>query len=125
MEEGRDVRDEYTRRDEKGRWINTEFPPESFSKYPTREGYRTINAMLLFYEYAIMCYCLEVHYKGASYRVLWDGGDESCVTDMDYNQISDTYSTPIELLKRYRFPDGNTLVDLAYMSEKEASIDIH
>lgn len=37
-------RDEYIKQDINGRWINTEYPPDSFIQYPNNSGYKNANA---------------------------------------------------------------------------------
>lgn len=114
---------DYIKIDEKGRWINTEFPPENFTKYPHNTGYRTVNAESIFYQFAVMMYCLSITYKGKMYYAL-DNGRVACMTDEDFNQISDDYLTANDLIRGFVFPDGSRLLDLAYKPD-EADINIH
>ena len=115
-------REDYERKDKKGRWINIEFPPESFERYPHTNGYKTENEEALYYQYVLQCYNLRINYKGEEYLALV-GTDESCITDPDFNQISESYPTPIDLIKNYRFPDGKSLPDIV-QNDTDVVIDL-
>lgn len=114
-------RDEYTKQDELGRWINTEFPPENFNKYPHNAGYRTANREMLFYQFAVQYYDMRISYQGQGIILYAD--DVCCVTDMEHNNISDEYPTANDLIKNFKFPDGKTLIDV--VDDKNFQIDIY
>lgn len=114
-------RDKYAKKDEIGRWINTEFPPESFNKYPHNTGYRTANREMLFYQFAVLYYDMRISYQGQEMRLYAD--DECCVTDMEYNEISQYYKNANELIKNFKFFDGKTLLDV--VDNKSFKIDIY
>ena len=59
-----DDREKYSKKDELGRGINTEFPPESFQRYPHYSGYRTPNREMLFYQFAVQYYDVRINYHG-------------------------------------------------------------
>lgn len=116
---------DYVQEDGRGGWMNTEFPPDSFEKYPRFTGYRTENAECIFYQFPVMMYCLSIEYKGKKYWALDNGRGVSCITDEDFNQISDDYPTANDLIRGFAFPDGKRLLDFAYMSDDEVKINIH
>ena len=113
---------EYIRQDSLGRWINTEFPPDSFSQYPNNSGYRNANSEMLFYEYAVQYYDLRISYQGSEYFAYVDD-DGAYITDTKDNLISNTYPTANDLIKVFVFPDGTPLLDCV-TDAKTISIDI-
>lgn len=112
---------EYMIQDDLGRWINTEFPPENFERYPHNAGYRTENREMLFYEFAVQYYDTRISYQGKDMILLAD--EECCVTDMEHIEISEYYPTANDLIKNFRFPDGKTLIEV--VDEKNFAIDIY
>lgn len=115
-------RDDYSVQDEKGRWINTEFPPDSFNQFPHNEGYKNANAEMLYYQFAVMYYDLRMEYQGETYFALVDDNG-AYIADTDYNRISEIYPTANDLIKAYAFPDGRHLLDIV-KNAKHIYIDI-
>lgn len=115
-------RDDYTVQDEKGRWINTEFPPDSFNQYPHNSGYKNANAEMLFYQFAVLYYDLRIEYQGEIYLAIVDD-DGAYIADVEYNRTSEIYSTANDLIKEFIFPDGKYLQDIV-KSAKQIYIDI-
>lgn len=114
-------RDDYSKQDELGRWINTEFPPENINKYPHNAGYRTANREMLFYQFAVQYYDVKIAYRGMNAILIAD--DEGCVvTDTEHNEISGYYPTANDLIKNFQFYDGKTLIDV--VDDKDFDIDI-
>ena len=70
-------RDDFAKKDEKGRWYNSEFPPVSYSKYPTNDGYKTPGLGILLYWYAVQYYDITVKYKGVEYILCAD--EDGCM----------------------------------------------
>lgn len=114
-------RDDYSKQDERGRWINTEFPPDSFTKYPSYSGYRTINREYLFYQYSLMLYEVMVTYNGKNY-ILVTSEDGCYVLNEDGEEISPVYPTGNDLIKEFRFSNGLSLLDI--VDYKDVNIDI-
>lgn len=115
-------REEYSIRDEKGRWINTEFPPDSYDRYPDNSGYRTSNREYLFYQFAVQYYDVLIEYNGNKYILVAD--DEGCsVTNEKWDELSPDYFTANDLIKEYRFPDGKGLLDI--VDNRDFKIDIY
>lgn len=115
-------RNDYSKQDDKGRWVNTEFPPENFDKYPHNTGYRTSNREMLFYQFGVQYYDVIVEYCGQKAILIADG-DGCVVTDPNHNEISETYPTANDLIKNYNFPNGNRLIDA--VDDKNFKIDIY
>ena len=104
-------RKEYCVQDEKGRWINTEFPPDSFVKYSDYSGYQTSNREYLFYQFAVQYYDVLIEYKGNRYILVAD--DDGCsVTNEIWDDLSPEFLTANDLIKDFRFPDGKGLLDI-------------
>jgi hypothetical protein len=115
-------RKDYTVQDELGRWINTEFPPESFEKYPYSSGYSNFNKEYLFYQLAVDFYDVSVTYKGHKYIIYVD--DEGCfMTDETGQQVSENYPTANDFIREFRFPDGVGLLDI--VDTDEIFVDIY
>lgn len=110
------------RKDELGRWVNTEFPPVSFEKYPRYSGYRTSNEEMLFYQFSLMWYLLRIEYKGKEYHAYIDD-KRAWIEDPETGWESEEYPTGNDLLKHFRFEDGKTLLELAPASE-DLDVDI-
>ena len=102
-------------------YIKTEFPPDSFDKYPSYMGYRTSNRDMLFYWFAVQHYDLHLWYQDEEMILYAD--EECCVTDMDHNEVSDYYRTANELIRNFRLPDGKTLLDV--VDDKSFWLDIY
>lgn len=115
-------RDEYIKQDSFGRWINTEFPPDSLSQYPNNSGYKNANAEMLFYQFAVQYYDLRICYGGQHFLAIVDD-DGAYIADAHYNRISDIYPTANDLIKNATFPGGKRLFELV-QSAKQISIDI-
>lgn len=113
-------RHDYSKKDDLGRWINTEFPPDSFNRFPSNSGYRTSNREMLFYQYGVLYYDMRIRYQDKDMILYAD--DECCVTDMERNEISEYYPTANDLIKNFRFTDGKTLIDV--VDDKNFYIDI-
>lgn len=115
-------RDDYSVQDEKGRWINTEFPPDSFNQYPHNAGYKNANAEMLYYQFAVMYYDLRIEYQGEDYLAIVDDAG-AYIADVEYNPISETYPTANDLIKNFTFPDGKCFPDIV-KDAKQIYIDI-
>ncbi len=115
-------RDEYIKQDINGRWINTEYPPDSFIQYPNNSGYKNANAEMLFYEFAVQYYDLRIKYQGSEYLAIVDD-DGAYIADSLYHRISDIYPTANDLIKYATMPDGKHLYELV-RDAKRISIDI-
>lgn len=115
-------RDEYIKQDGIGRWINTEYPPESLIKYPNNSGYKNADAEMLFYQFAVQYYDLRIKYQGKEYFAFVDD-DGAYIADSLYCRISDIYPTPNDLIKYAVMPDGKHLYELV-RDTKQISLDI-
>ena len=115
-------RDEYIKQDDYGRWINIEFPPDSYTQFPNNTGYRNTNTEMLFYQYAVQYYDLRIEYQGVEYLAIVDD-DGAYIADRDYEMITDVFPTANDLIKSFTFPDGKRLIELV-QSAKLISIDI-
>lgn len=104
-------RDDYIIQDSLGRWINTEFPPDSLDQYPHGADYMNANAEMLYYQFAVMYYDLCIEYQGEKYLAIVDDAG-AYIADVEYNPISSTYPTANDLIKLFRFPDGKSLIEL-------------
>jgi hypothetical protein len=107
--------------DEKGRWKNIEFPPDSFRKYPHKTGYRTANREYLYYQFAVQYYDVCVTYRERTFNLIADSGGCS-VEAKSGERISDLYPTANDLIKEFRFDDGKSLSDV--VDDKNFIIDI-
>lgn len=115
-------RDEYIKQDGAGRWINTEYPPDSFTQYPNNSGYKNANAEMLFYQFAVQYYDLRMKYQGNEYLAIVDD-DGAYIADHLYHRISDIYPTANDLIKHAIMPGGKHLYELV-RDAKHISIDI-
>lgn len=113
---------DYIKQDEHGRWINTEYPPVSFSQYPNNSGYKNSNAEMLFYQFAVQYYDLRIKYDGIEYLAIVDD-DGAYIADALYNRISNIYPTANDLIKHFVFPCSKSLSELV-QDAKQISIDI-
>lgn len=115
-------RDEYIIKDELGRWINTEFPPVNFKKYPNYSGYKTPNQEYLFYQFAVLYYDVIIEYKGVKMLLVADLGGCN-VADLNWDGISQIYATANDLIREFRLKDGKTLCEV--VDDKTFSINIY
>ena len=113
---------DYIIQDELGRWINTEFPPDSLEKYQSYSGYRNLNRETIFYQYSLMYYDVIFDYKGKRYRLV-TSSEGNYVADEDYERLSEIFNTGNDLIKEYRFPDGKGLLDI--VDDPDLIMDIY
>lgn len=115
-------REDYIKYDKYGRWVNIEFPPDSYSKYPRNSGYRTESREALFDIFAIQYYDMIIKYHNIELKLIAD--IRGCyVEDMTNNRISMVYPTANDLIMNFRFYDGKTLVDV--IDDNNFDIDIY
>lgn len=114
--------EDYIDCDELGRWINAEFPPDSFTIYPRNSGYRTESREALYNVFAIQYYDMVISYHGEEMRLIADIG--GCyVEDTNNQRISDIYPTANDLIKGFRFIDGKTLENV--VDDSDFNIDVY
>lgn len=116
-------RDEYSKQDSVGRWINTEFPPDSFSRYPNNSGYRNSNSEMLYYQFGVQYYDLRIKYQGRDYLAIVDDDNGAYIANPSFCRISEVFPTANDLIKHFTFPDGKPLIELV-RDAKQISLNI-